>query len=132
MLQKSGIALGSTINNFLSFIPKTNCLSLTEWKKDGKVYIAVVCECGNRKMTIHEAGLRCQDCGILHDHVAYEKMRRLAIFKGETLARSSLKFLENQKLKPNKNTKLLLWIPSLRRIVTKDLLRRMKFKKRLA
>jgi len=81
-------------------------------------------------MTIHELGLRCHECGLLHDHIAYEKMRKQAVFKGETLAKSSVKYLQDQKLKPVRNR--FMWIPSLRWVVTRDLLRQMKFKKRIA
>jgi hypothetical protein len=134
MLQNNDLLAGtkSFLKNFLSDVPRNDRLYLSEWRKDGRIYIAVVCECGNRKMTVHPAGVRCHICGLLHDHFHWEKMRKQALWRGETLAKSSLQILKDQNEKPKKNKRLLLWIPKLGRIVTKKDLKQMKFKKRLA
>lgn len=50
-------------------------LFLREMTVDGKRIIAIVCRCGNARMTMHDLGIRCQMCGGFHTHTSYINLR---------------------------------------------------------
>ena len=65
--------------------PRIDCLHITSYWENSKQYAAVCCDCENRKLTIHENGLRCHKCGILHDIGAYEAKRKECLAEAQRL-----------------------------------------------
>lgn len=54
-------------------------LSLRDMTVQNKRIIAIVCRCGNARMTVHDLGIRCQICGAFHTHTSYLNLKQKAI-----------------------------------------------------
>lgn len=100
--------------------------------------MAVLCECGNRRMTIHILGIRCQNCSLLHDHAHYELMRRRCIAQAQSYfysvrQNSSLEFLKKMNLPvPPKMRRTMLLNAETKKLIDPRLWHRIRLKKRIA
>lgn len=64
-------------------------LFLREMTVNNRRIIAIVCRCGNARMTVHELGIRCHLCGGFHSHTSYLNLKS----KAKQMAKINNKFL---------------------------------------